>query len=106
MLLRCLSILAILVSFALPVHAKVSVVKPCPSQVALLACSIEAVAHSSQPRIVVESASCPLKGVSVSRTELEATQQEHSVMFVPEVSERLKGILDGGIERPPKDFSI
>jgi hypothetical protein len=101
MLLRCLAIVALFISFALPVQAKMNIVRPCPTQTTLMVCTIEAATQSSSPRLQVEQ-NCSGKCLSVPVSErvMRETDPQNSAFLA--TCDVLTGWQAEGIDRPPK----
>lgn len=106
MMLRCLAVLAILVSCTFPVMAGVSVVEPCPSQVVMQACTLETAIEATAPRVVVDGGSSMVKCVGVSAIDITSVRRELFAPFDIDGSASLKGLFADGIDRPPKSKSI
>lgn len=102
MVLRYFALLVLLISFAFPAQAKISMVEPCPSQTSLMSCTFDSVVHSSNSRLNVES-SCGLKCIS-----LQSLHDGFDVSAFDQIGfyssfHAMVGLIGEGIDRPPKD---
>jgi hypothetical protein len=105
MILRSVLFIAVFLGLAFAAQVKITVAGTCPTQTNLQSCSLEQVSFALAPQVTIEQ-SCSGKAIPSASSALTGVHgvQDTAYRLMNEAART--GLLNGGVERPPKGCSI